>query len=324
MLEVQSLYSDLYSNKPYKSLPITILPPPWKTSWAYLSYALALLLILLAIRHYALKMVRLKHKMIVEQKVAELKLNFFTGVSHELRTPLTLIVNPLEAIARKENLSSEGAAYMEVARKNANRMVRFIDQLLDLRKVQSEKATLKLSRIEIVSFVHQISDHFQEAISSKRLMLEILPEQEEIFAFLDVEKFDVILYNILNNAIKFTPEGKLIKLFIRSIPSENSFSIAVHDRGPGVKPARLEKIFDLFQEGDNSPGHHFKSIGIGLALTKEFVTLHGGTIMAANNEDGGLTMTVKMKVGFEHHTGVQFSSPIQKQKEMVKRIIPLY
>jgi signal transduction histidine kinase/ligand-binding sensor domain-containing protein/DNA-binding response OmpR family regulator len=295
VLEVQSLYTDLYSNRPYKRLAITILPPPWKTAWAYVAYAIALIVILLVIRHYALKMVRLKHQMIVEKKLAELKLNFFTGVSHELRTPLTLIVNPLEAIARKEHLTSEGIAYMDVARKNANRMIRFIDQLLDLRKVQSEKATLKLSRVEVVSFVHRISDHFTEAISSKRIILEILPEQKEIFALLDVEKFDVIIYNLLSNAIKFTPEGKLIKIVVQSCFDDNTFSIAVHDRGPGVKPGKLEKIFDLFQEGDHSPGHNFKSGGIGLALTKEFVTLHGGTITAANNEDGGLTMTVKMK-----------------------------
>jgi signal transduction histidine kinase/ligand-binding sensor domain-containing protein/DNA-binding response OmpR family regulator len=319
VLEVQSLYSDLYSNKPYKRLPITILPPPWKTSWAYLSYAFVLLLILLAIRHYALKMVRLKHKVIVEQKLAALKLNFFTGVSHELRTPLTLIVNPLEAIARKENLSSEGAAYMEVARKNANRMVRFIDQLLDLRKVQSEKATLKLSRVEIVSFVHKISDHFEEAVSSKRITLEILPDQQEIFAFVDVEKFDVILYNLLNNAIKFTPERKMIKILIQSVPDENAFSIAVHDRGPGVKPDKLERIFDLFQEGDHPPGYDFKSVGIGLSLTKEFITLHGGMIMAANNDDGGLTMTVKMKTGFEHYSNVPFSFAHSETKDNAEK-----
>lgn len=307
ILEVQSLYTDLYSNRPYKRLAIKILPPPWKTPWAYFSYGVAVLIILLAIRHYALKMVRLKHKMIVEQKLAALKLNFFTGVSHELRTPLTLIVNPLETIARKENLSSEGVAYMDVARKNANRMIRFIDQLLDLRKVQSEKATLKLSRVEIVSFVHKISDHFTEAISSKRIILEILPEQEEIFAFVDVEKLDVIIYNLLSNAIKFTPEGKLIKVFIQSSPDDNTFSIAVHDRGPGVKPGKLEKIFDLFQEGDHSAGHNFKSSGVGLALTKEFVNLHGGTITATNNNDGGLTMTVTMKQGYKHYLGTQFS-----------------
>jgi DNA-binding response OmpR family regulator/anti-sigma regulatory factor (Ser/Thr protein kinase) len=252
-------------------------------------------------------MVRLKQKVIVEQKLAALKLNFFTGISHELRTPLTLIVNPLEAIARKENLTNEGIAYMDVARKNANRMIRFIDQLLDLRKVQSEKATLKLSRVEIVSFVHKISDHFTEAISSKRIILEIQPEQEEIFAFLDVEKLDVIIYNLLSNAIKFTPEGKRVTITIQHSIDDNSFSIAVGDQGPGVTPGKLEKIFDLFQQGDHSPGHHFKSSGVGLALTKEFVTLHGGSIIAANNEDGGLTMTIKMKQGLEHYSDVPFS-----------------
>ncbi|MGC4101329.1 hybrid sensor histidine kinase/response regulator transcription factor [Ferruginibacter sp.] len=295
VLEVQSLYTDLYSNRPYKRLEITILPPPWKTWWAYTCYAIVLVLVLAVIRHYALKMVRLKHKIIVEQKVADLKLSFFTGVSHELRTPLTLIVNPLEAIARKEKLSAEGAAYVDVARKNADRMIRFINQLLDLRKIQSEKATLTLSRVEVVSFVCKIRDHFAEAIKSKRITLEIVPAQKEIFAVVDVEKFDVIIYNLLSNAIKFTPEGKLIRVLIQSSVHDNDFTIAVHDHGPGVPAGRLSNIFELFQEGDHGNDHAMKSIGIGLALCKEFVSLHKGTISAANSAAGGLIMTVRMK-----------------------------
>ncbi len=307
VLEVQSLYTDLYSNRPYKKLEITILPPPWKTWWAYTLYAIALLAALVVIRHYALKMVHLKHEIIVEKKIADLKLNFFTGVSHELRTPLTLIVNPLEAVAKKENLSAEGAAYIDIARKNANRMIRFINQLLDLRKIQSEKATLKISRVEIVSFVHKINDHFTEAIKSKQIALEVFTEHKEIFAFADTEKLDVIIYNLLSNAIKFTPQGKTIKVLISSAPADNDFTIAVHDSGPGVKADKLNKIFELFQDGDNSTNNTMKSSGIGLALTKEFVNLHGGTINAANNEDGGLTMTVKMKLGYDHYSDFSFS-----------------
>ncbi len=295
VLEVQSLYTDLYSNKPGKRLEITILPPPWKTGWAYFAYALVLLLILAVIRNYAVKMVRLRNKVVVEQKLAALKLNFFTGVSHELRTPLTLIVNPLEAIARKENLSAEGVEYVEVARKNADRMIRFINQLLDLRKVQSEKATLKLSRVDIINFVGKVSDYFAEAIKSKRITLTIAADQPEIFASVDPEKFDVIIYNLLSNAIKFTPEGKSIKIGITENAVDKSFSIAVHDTGTGVKNDQLEKIFGLFEEGSHTTSSTTKGIGIGLALTKEFVTLHGGTIVASNNENGGLTITVKMK-----------------------------
>ncbi|MBD0298210.1 MAG: response regulator, partial [Flavisolibacter sp.] len=301
VFEVKSLSADLYTNTPFRRLGITILPPPWKTWWAYLLYTVFIGVMLFFIRRYALAMIRLRNKIVVEQKLAALKLNFFTNVSHELRTPLTLIVNPLEQLALKEKLSPEGASYVDVARKNANRMVRFINQLLDLRKVQSDKATLQISRVEMVTFVKKISDHFTEAARSKRIKLDIASEQKELIAWVDAEKLDVVIYNLLGNAIKFTPEGKAIRIIIKALSEEQSFSIAVYDQGPGVPQEKLEEIFELFHEGEQSAGRELKGTGIGLALSKEFVNLHGGMIWAENNGDGGLTVTVKLKLGSEHY-----------------------
>jgi signal transduction histidine kinase/ligand-binding sensor domain-containing protein/CheY-like chemotaxis protein/AraC-like DNA-binding protein len=307
VFEVKSLSTDLYSNQPYRRLAVTILPPPWKTWWAYLLYAVLLGVLLYFIRLNALAMIRLRNKIAVEQKLAALKLAFFTNVSHELRTPLTLIVNPLEQLAKKEKLSPEGTAIVDVARKNAGRMVRFINQLLDLRKVQSEKATLQISRVEIVTFVKKIADHFNEAARSKRIKLEIISNQKELQAWVDAEKLDVVVYNLLGNAVKFTPEGKTIRIFIRTLPEERDFSIAVYDQGPGVPSEKLEEIFELFQEGEHAQGRELKGTGIGLALSREFVNLHGGTIWAENNEDGGLTVTIRMKLGSEHYNQAQVS-----------------
>lgn len=301
VFEVKSGSSDLYLNQPYRQLAITILPPPWKTGWAYLLYAVLAVALLFFIRRYALAMIRLRNKIAVEQKLAALKLNFFTNVSHELRTPLTLIINPLEQVARKEKLSPETASYIDVARKNAARMVRFINQLLDLRKVQSEKATLHISRVEVVSFVKGIAEHFTEAAGSKRIKLDISSDGKELIAWIDAEKLDVVIYNLLGNAIKFTPEGKLIRILIETIPGEKSFSIAVCDQGPGVPGEKLEEIFELFHEGGPSGEKELKGTGIGLALSREFVNLHGGNIWAENNRDGGLTVKLQLKLGTEHY-----------------------
>ncbi|MBO9202488.1 MULTISPECIES: hybrid sensor histidine kinase/response regulator transcription factor [Niastella] len=301
VFEVKSLSRDLYSNQPFKQLAITILPPPWKTGWAYLLYALFIGVVLFFIRRYALAMIRLRHKIAVEQKLAALKMNFFTNVSHELRTPLTLIVNPLEQVAKKGNLSPEMSSYVEVARRNASRMVRFINQLLDLRKVQSEKATLRISRLEMVTFVKKIADHFSEAARSKRIDLDIIADQKECIAWVDAEKLDVVIYNLLANAIKFTPEGRSIRILISADPAVQSFTIAVQDQGPGVPKDKLEQIFELFQEGAHTNGRELKGTGIGLALSREFVQLHGGNIWAENNPGGGLTVTVKLQLGAEHY-----------------------
>lgn len=301
VFEVKSLSSDLYSNNPYRSLAITILPPPWKTWWAYTLYAIAIGTILFFVRRTAIAMIRLRNKIAVEQKLAALKLNFFTNVSHELRTPLTLIVNPLEKLSAKEKLSAEGAFYVDIARKNASRMVRFINQLLDLRKVQSDKASLHIARVEIVTFVKRVGDYFVEAARNKKITLNILADQPELVAWIDIDKLDVVIYNLIANAIKFSPEGKSINIFIQSVPEEQSFSIAVADQGPGVSREKQEAIFELFYDGEKPAGKDMKGTGIGLALSREFVNLHGGKIWARNNDDGGLTVTVKLRLGFNHY-----------------------
>ncbi len=301
LFEVKSISADLYSNAPYRRLAITILPPPWKTGWAYLAYILLAGVLLYFIRRYAIAMIRLRHKVALEQKLAALKLNFFTNVSHELRTPLTLIVNPLEQLARKEALSARGAAYVEIASKNAGRMVRFINQLLDLRKVQSEKMTLRISRVEIISFVKEVVSHFAEAALSRQQQLEVVPAQPELFTWLDPEKLDVVIFNLVGNALKFTPPGKRIQILIGTLPEKKSFSIAVSDQGPGVDKKDLEQIFELFHEAGNTEGREGKGTGIGLALCREYVKLHGGAIRAANKEDGGLTVTAEFKSDSRQH-----------------------
>ncbi len=307
--EVKSTNPDLYENAPFKKIEITIFPPPWKTWWAYLIYLVLLAALLFVIRKYVLAMIGLRNRIAIEQKLTALKLNFFTNVSHELRTPLTLIINPLEQLARKEKLSTTGASLVDVAQKNAGRMVRFINQLLDLRKIQSEKATLNISRIEVVSFVDRVLEHFSEAARTKRIRLLVEAPQEPLFAWLDAEKLDVIIYNLLSNAIKFTPDGLEVKVLIESPQGGESFSISVQDQGPGVEKGKLGKIFELFSSGDHgSADRNLKGIGIGLALTKEFVELQQGSINAQNNEDGGLMVTVQFKTGRQHfqQQGVQF------------------
>lgn len=294
VFEVKSQSNDLYSNTPYKRMAITILPPPWKTWWAYLLYTLFIVAVFLVVRRYTIAMIRLRNKVAIEKRLAAMKESFFTNISHELRTPLTLIINPIEQLARKEQLSPEGAAWINVARKNANRMVRFINQLLDLRKVESKQATLHRSLVEVVGFVKKISEHFAEALKSKQLQLNIVAPQQELYASVDAEKLDIVIFNLLANAVKFTPDNTTITIHITEVTAEQNFLIAVSDEGPGVDKSKLNNIFDLFYEGENVARSQ-KGSGIGLALSKGLVQLHGGHIWAENNAHGGLTVSIKIK-----------------------------
>lgn len=296
VFEVKTMNQELYSNGPVKSMHITILPPWWKTWWAYLLYVLATVIILEIVRRAIVTNLRLRHRIAVEKKLAELKLNFFTNVSHELRTPLTLILNPIEEIGKQENLTPQSRQYVEVVRKNAERMARFVNQLLDLRKLQSGKGIIHPSRVEVVSFVKSIGEYFLELAREKQINFQVVSEQKEIEAWLDIDKVETVIYNLVANAFKFTPNGKAIRVQVSQLAQHNKVQIEVSDQGKGVPPEMLDKIFELFYE-ENITENKQKGTGIGLALSKEMITLHGGTIAARNNEDGGLTVTVTLAVG---------------------------
>jgi signal transduction histidine kinase/DNA-binding response OmpR family regulator/ligand-binding sensor domain-containing protein len=317
VFEVKCTNQELYSNEPVKSMHITILPPWWKTWWAYALYVLIAAIIFEIVRRAALTMLRLRHRIAVEKKLAELKLNFFTNVSHELRTPLTLILNPIEEIGKQENLTTQSKQYVEVVRKNANRMARFVNQLLDLRKLQSGKAVIHPSRVEVVSFVKSIGEYFLELAREKQIDFQVVSEHRELEAWLDLDKIETVIYNLVANAFKFTPEGKAIRINISK--QKNELQIEVSDQGKGVPPHLLNQIFELFYEEQETNGKSMKGTGIGLALSKEMIHLHGGNIAAHNNHDGGLTVTVTLPVGIApaQKTTPDLLQPAEATSEML-------
>ena len=295
VFEVKSANADRYTGEPIRHLAITILPPPWKTWWAYTIYIVLFLVVLYFIRRYALTVIRLRNKIVVEQQLAELKLHFFTNISHELRTPLTLIIGPLDQLAEKAQLSPEAVDYVALARKNAGRMLRFVNQLLDLRKVQSGQGSLRVSRVEILGFLQQVTGFFAGAVAGKHVSLVVETALPEIFAWLDAEKMEVVFYNLLGNAIKFTPPGKTVSVHAAIMAENGTILIRVSDQGQGVPANQLEDIFELFHTGSTSKG-----TGIGLAFSREIVHLHGGKIWAENNAGGGLTVMVQLLAGHAH------------------------
>jgi ligand-binding sensor domain-containing protein/signal transduction histidine kinase/AraC-like DNA-binding protein len=300
LFEVKSLNTDLYENMPAKTLAIKIAPPPWRTVWAYLLYAILLIVLVEITRRIVFTMIRLRNRIAVEQKLTELKLSFFTHISHELRTPLTLIVNPIEEIYRQENLSAKGYEYINVVRKNANRMVRFINQLLDFRKAQSGKMNLRIAYTEMVAFVNDIGAYFSEVSREKHVELLIVSNVKELFAWIDPEKIDIVIYNLLSNAFKFSPDNKTIRVEINHDPGEDFFTIDVIDQGTGVPQDKLNDIFELYYEVDKKPGTNLEGTGIGLALCKEITGFHHGNIEACNNPSAGLAVTLTLKLGKEH------------------------
>lgn len=291
--EVKSTDPDNYSNIPAKSLNITILPPFWKTWWAYLIYVLLFAAAIEVARRVISTFLHLRQEVAIEHKMTELKMAFFTNVSHELRTPLTLILNPIEEILKKTDLPGDVLDHATIVRKNADRMVHFVNQLLDLRKSQSGQSTLRLSRIEVFPFINGVVAYFTEEAKIRQIRV-IIDCETEIIAMLDADKLETVVYNLLSNAFKFSAPGKQIRIIIKSIGNPDLLQIIVSDNGCGVPEADLQRIFQLYHESTSAATHYLKGTGIGLALAKELVELHGGTISAANVAPSGLAVSLQI------------------------------
>ena len=294
--EVKSQSDYQYTRQPIKTFTITILPPPWKTWWAYIIYATLLITAILITRKVTLNILRLRQGIAVEKKLANLKTEFFTQVSHELRTPLTLILNPAREIKKNEPLSVNGQSQVEMLISNAERMTQFVNQLLDLSKVQAGASTLRLQPLEVTEFLqHQIS-FFKVSAIARNINIILESEVQTLWAFLDRDKMDIIFYNLISNAIKYSYNNSNIIIRVNAV-SEKEFSVQVIDEGIGVNDSELADIFKLYYEGERKTEQASKGTGIGLALTKGLVDLHKGSISAVHNRPNGLIMNLVFPIG---------------------------
>lgn len=295
---VRGINDDLFYNRPQKTLQIIIKPPFYLTIWAKIGYVILALIIILVTRNIIVTMIRLRNKVQVERKLTEIKLAFFTNISHELRTPLTLIASPLEELAKIEELSEKGRQYFKVINRNVSRMIRFTNQLLDFRKVQSGKIQLKIAEKDLVALAHNVGTCFATIAAEKGIAFDVSSNYPVINAWFDEEKIEIILYNLLSNAFKFSPAGKPVRVEIAA--SSAIVELRVTDQGKGVPPQKLEEIFEIYHEDNHNKENHLKGTGIGLALAKGLALSHQGTLDAEINEFGGLTVILKLKSGHAH------------------------
>jgi len=322
VFEVKSLDKEGFISVPYKSLLINISPPPWKTWWAYLIYIVIAIGLIEISRRIVFTMLNLRNKITIERKLTELKTNFFTNISHELRTPLTLILNPIEEIGRNEMLSPLGIDHLEIVKKNSNRMIRFINQLLDLRKMESGKATLKIAHFDVTVLVKEVVEYFRETALNRNIQVKLMPDNSSFMVWADKEKLDIVLYNLLSNAFKFSKDHSNIFLKIEADPVVDRVHIYVHDQGVGVSENKLQEIFNLYYQANNANDVNQKGSGIGLALSKEIIELHGGQISAHQNENLGLTIKVTLLTEKSHYVGsnIDFIDDRQNVAKMGKAI----
>ena len=252
-------------------------------------------------------------------KDAQLAQNrFFTNISHEFRTPLTLIMGPSRQIM--EMTDNDGIIEnAKLINRNAKKLNRLASQLLDISRIEAGHMKLKVSPHNIVSMICDIISSFQSFAESKKIVLTFQSESNEIMLFIDKDKFEKIMSNLLSNALKFTPEGGSVYINVKRLLTENGFTqISVSDTGIGIPNEQLEKIFDRFYQVDNRISKQFEGTGVGLSLTRELVELHKGKIIVESKEGKGSTFTVLLPADKEHFNPDELSFDMAGETENIK------
>jgi signal transduction histidine kinase/ligand-binding sensor domain-containing protein/DNA-binding response OmpR family regulator len=281
------------------SFQFRVLPPWWQTWWAITFYATAFVLLLLGIRRYELNRIRLSNQLKIEKVTSDslrnldqLKSQFYANISHEFRTPLTLILGQIESVMGS-SIDSKEKGKLQVANRNARRLLKLINELLDLSRLEAGGMELYAENNHFVSFIKNLFFSFESLAAQKNITLKFESEADEITVFFDTDKMEKIFYNLLSNALKFTPENGIIKITIHFL-NEHLIEIGVEDTGNGIPKDKLENIFDRFYQVDDSNTREHEGSGIGLALAKELVLLHKGTIKVRSNLGVGSKFTVTL------------------------------
>lgn len=222
------------------------------------------------------------------------KLQFFTNVSHEVKTPLTLILGPLNKLAQ-DAPSGAFADDIRIIRKNAERLKRVIAQLLDFRKIEFNKMSLRVSKIDFVSFTQEVKSCFDSLAEERHIEYSFVHEMATLPLWVDTDKMEKVFNNLLSNAFKFTPEGG--RILVRLTEGQEEAILAVEDNGEGIPPENLQVVFERFF----TSGHGYTTgTGIGLHLVREFVALHKGSVEVESEPGQRTVFTVHIPKGKAH------------------------
>ena len=297
---VKASNNDGVWNKAGIALRLIIDPPWWNTWWSYIIYGLMFLAGLYLIRRYEMNRMKLKNQLKLEKitidslrNLDQLKSQFFANISHEFRTPLTLILGQIENVM-SSSIETKEKGKLQVANRNARRLLTLINQLLDLSKIEAGSMKLSTEQHNLISFIKSLFYSFESLSESHNITLKFEANKDYVPVLFDPEKMEKIFYNLISNAIKFTPEKGEIKITINQFDSVVEIKIA--DTGKGISPENLRNIFDRFYQVDGSNTREYEGTGIGLALAKELIELHKGRIQVISSLNEGTEFTITFPV----------------------------
>lgn len=307
-LQIRSTNSDGVWTDNVRKLSVTVIPTFWETYRAVLLYIILFILFTATIVYIILYIYKLRHQIYMEQQLANIKLRFFTDISHELRTPLTLITSPVGEVLEHEPLTPSARKLLTVVHNNTERMLRLVNQILDFRKIENKKMKLLLEKTDIVELLQKVMDNFHLIAEEKNINFRLQPDKESIHCWVDQDKVEKIIFNLLSNAFKYTPINKSITVYVHT--TKDKVIISVADEGIGIDPKKQQTLFQRFETLVNNNILQ-PSSGIGLSLVKELLELHQGNIQV-NTETG---------IGSEFIVTLPLDQKVYEGKENIEFIL---
>lgn len=287
---------------------VAVVHPAWYASvWAKIIYFLLFLALCWFAYEYARRQMRLRRIMERNRQQRELnetRMQFFMNISHEIRTPMTLILAPLEKMIGRDKDPERQRNYL-LMKENSKRILRLINQMMDVRKIEQGKFLLDYHPVELVEFLQSIYDVFSANAQSRNIQYEFVHEMDRLQVYVDPDNMDKIVMNLLSNAFKFTPDGG--KITLQLLDKGTDFEVRVADSGVGIPDSEKQKVFERFYSAKHQNG--YMGTGIGLNLTSLLVRLHKGSITIEDNSDEkGTLFIVTMPVGDESLRVIQQES----------------
>lgn len=313
LMKIKAFFDGEPETFSYREIGIRILPPWYKTIWAWGIYLLIVVCGVFGVRSLIKRHKDLKNDKEISA-IREMKLQMFTNISHEIRTPLTLVMNPLKTMREGESDPRQKDLYNLMYR-NCLRILRLVNQLMDMRKIDNGQMQLHFLKTDVVYFIKDIMQSFENLAVTRKINFTLTKTSDVVDLWVDQGNFDKIIFNLLSNAFKYTPDNGEIRIKVSGFRSNEGIleckakeyvEFVVSNSGSSIEERNLEKVFERFFQEDVKDAK--VGSGVGLHLTKMLVKLHHGDIRAYNTEDG-MAFAVRLPVGNSHLSQEEMTKP---------------
>lgn len=323
--KVKATNSDGVWSENVKSISVIVNPPWWRSTWAYLTYILLIIVGLFTARKIEMNRTRLRNELKMREfeakkqhELENIKSRFFANLSHEFRTPLTLIRGPVEELING-TAGENQKEYFELIQRNSEKLQQLIDQLLELTQLENAAIPLNAKQLNLVSLLRGLLFAFESLAKQNDLKLSFHSTEEKIICWIDNDKLEKIINNLLSNAVKFTPAKGEISIVVKktSLNGNEVALVKVSDTGIGIPKDKLANIFDRFFQVDDSSRKKFGGSGIGLALVKELVDLHKWNIQVQSDLGKGTEFILSIPISDTYLSDQEkdFGQTVDSEKE---------